>query len=169
MYPLGVLKWFETVPVSSKYDRLRTWYLARLRKSAIDAQQQVDWTPSALIAADRETLEKLVAEKEAITLQRGIRRQKSDPIWIFLLASWLVILTAIFFGHYLSAFGDLDMACRHMIQSASGARIFVSGGQSTGREFFFLEFILIWCSPWAFWAAAWVGERLPGRAGDESS
>jgi PAS domain S-box-containing protein len=43
-------------------ERLRSWYLARLRKAALQAQAGSDLTPATLVRTDRDALEKLIAE-----------------------------------------------------------------------------------------------------------
>lgn len=48
---------------NSKYEILQSWYLARLRKVALDSIAADGLTPQALILADRELVEKLIAEK----------------------------------------------------------------------------------------------------------
>ena len=50
---------------NSKYEVLQSWYLARLRKVALDSIAADGLTPQALILADRELVEKLIAEKSA--------------------------------------------------------------------------------------------------------
>lgn len=48
---------------SSKYEILQSWYLARLRKMALKSAEAEGLTPQSLIAADRELVEKLIAER----------------------------------------------------------------------------------------------------------
>jgi PAS domain S-box-containing protein len=43
-------------------ERLRSWYLARLRKAALQTQAGSDLTPATLVRRDRDALEKLIAE-----------------------------------------------------------------------------------------------------------
>src|ERR1700733_3958005 len=43
-------------------ERLRSWYLARLRKTALQAEAGSDLTPATLVRTDRDALEKLIAE-----------------------------------------------------------------------------------------------------------
>ena len=45
------------------YEILRSWYLAKLRRSAIEARTSAALTPAALISADRDVIQKLIAEK----------------------------------------------------------------------------------------------------------
>lgn len=71
---------------SDSYETLRSWYLARLRKSAIETESSATWTPKGLIAADRELVEKLIAEKTAA--DKNKERQAKHTIKRTLL-SWL--------------------------------------------------------------------------------
>lgn len=48
-------------PQQSRYERLRSWYLANLRRRAINEPAGIALTPAALIAADREMVEMLIA------------------------------------------------------------------------------------------------------------
>lgn len=56
---------------SSKYEILQSWYLARLRKVALDSIAADGLTPQALILADRELVEKLIAEKSQENAEKG--------------------------------------------------------------------------------------------------
>lgn len=52
---------------SLPYDRLRSWYLASLRRSIVQQMESQQMTPSALIAADRMAVERLVSSATAPT------------------------------------------------------------------------------------------------------
>lgn len=55
-----------SLPIPEKeYAALRSWYLARLRKSALEESIGGNLTPFALIRADRAVIERLIAEKTA--------------------------------------------------------------------------------------------------------
>jgi hypothetical protein len=50
------------------YEKVRSWYLARLRKAAVEeTTRNVNLTPAALIVADREFVERLILEKTSQT------------------------------------------------------------------------------------------------------
>jgi PAS domain S-box-containing protein len=51
--------------MSDKYERLRAWYLAHLRKSQLTGEFADGMTPATLIRRDREALELLIAEQDA--------------------------------------------------------------------------------------------------------
>lgn len=54
-------------------DRLREWYLARLRKRALaDASESSSWTPATLILADRAKLESLIAARSEDEANRSV-------------------------------------------------------------------------------------------------
>lgn len=55
--------WLPALMANSKYEILQSWYLARLRKVALDSIAADGLTPQALILADRELVEKLIADK----------------------------------------------------------------------------------------------------------
>ena len=48
--------------MEDKQDRLRNWYLAHLRRKAIERRSVTSMTPRALVRADRERFEKIVEE-----------------------------------------------------------------------------------------------------------
>lgn len=64
----------QQVPASS--EALSKWYLARLRRRAHHAAAGANLTPAALIAADRERVEKLIVDNATET---GIKRTVSMP------------------------------------------------------------------------------------------
>lgn len=80
---------FWDLPLSDeKYSLLRSWYLAHLRKGAMDEQRKMQLTPAALIAADKESVMKL-AEEKAGKLPSA-PALSSAAIWKQLLVAWLI-------------------------------------------------------------------------------
>lgn len=80
------------LPVDSseeKYALLRSWYLAHLRKGALLEQQKLQMTPGALIAADKDSVMKLAAEKAQLT-SSDRRKQDVSPAWLGYLAAWVM-------------------------------------------------------------------------------
>jgi hypothetical protein len=47
---------------SNAYNRLRRWYLARLRKTALASAATADMTPATLVKLDQETIQKVLAQ-----------------------------------------------------------------------------------------------------------
>jgi hypothetical protein len=82
----------KTLPASKEYVKVRSWYLARLRRVAIDKAAATQLTPAALIAADKELVERLVLEK---VVQQGSVKQKR-PHTALLLGSWILLVVASF-------------------------------------------------------------------------
>lgn len=72
-----------------KYSLLRSWYLAHLRKGALAEQQKLQMTPGALIAADKDTVMKLAADKALLADAKGteVSTVKHCPVFFF---AWLV-------------------------------------------------------------------------------
>lgn len=72
-----------------KYSLLRSWYLAHLRKGALAEQQKLQMTPGALIAADKDTVMKLAADKALLADAKGteVSTVKHWPVFFF---AWLV-------------------------------------------------------------------------------
>lgn len=94
----------------SNYETLRSWYLAKLRKSAIEAQVSGQLTPSALIAADREVIEKLIAEREESDEPKlqAARKNKLDLIKLLLLL-WLYLIAASLISLFMFCLGDASI------------------------------------------------------------
>lgn len=99
----------------NEYVKVRSWYLARLRRVAIDKAAATQLTPAALIAADKELVERLVLEK---VVQAGSPKQKRPPnallvgIWILLVVAsfvWLLVLEGLDVGSALSAYFRLTV------------------------------------------------------------
>lgn len=79
--------------------RLRSWYIARLRKQAIDESGAFNMTPAALINADRIALERVVkrASNEQ-RVERPLTARKSPPLYVALgliAMLWLAIVLSI--------------------------------------------------------------------------
>lgn len=64
------------------YQKLKSWYLASLRKSALSAQAGNDLTPATLVLTDRQSLENLIAET-AEPASRITARKKEWAPWLF--------------------------------------------------------------------------------------
>ncbi len=93
--------------MQSNYETLRSWYLAKLRKSAIEAQVSGQLTPSALIAADREVIEKLIAERSESEEGKGSKRKRTRPSgFAFALYLWLYLISAALFSLFLFCLAD---------------------------------------------------------------
>lgn len=43
-----------------EYEKLRAWYLARLRRLSLQSETELQLTPGALISMDRENIEKMI-------------------------------------------------------------------------------------------------------------
>ncbi len=75
-------------------ERLRSWYLARLRKAALQAQAGNDLTPATLVRKDRDALEKLIAEpvksSAAASKQELVSNFKSAAPLIYFIALLLI-------------------------------------------------------------------------------
>ncbi len=78
------------------YEKVRSWYLARLRKAAVEeTTRNVNLTPAALIVADREFVERLILEKtNAPKKAMGKAINKRDYVSI-LLFSWVGGMVAL--------------------------------------------------------------------------
>lgn len=58
--------------------RLRVWYLARLRRLALDEEGKLNYTPGTLVRADIERLEKLIGSRQDLrTIESGKRKCNS--------------------------------------------------------------------------------------------
>ena len=85
---------------SSKYERLRSWYLAHLRKSQLVGDIASGVTPAALIKRDREALERLIADTAPVSNvkptgsadggQTGRRQLK--PIFVLMVVNLVVAI-----------------------------------------------------------------------------
>ncbi len=69
--------------MEGSYDRLRTWYLARLRKFAHDSEAARALTPGSLIVADRAIVERIIAQKAAeISAKPDKKGERFDPLFL---------------------------------------------------------------------------------------
>lgn len=94
----------------SNYETLRSWYLAKLRKSAIEAQVSGQLTPSALIAADREVIEKLIAERaESEEGQSKLRSKASSQAIIFAFFIWFYLIVGLYISLFLFCLTDASI------------------------------------------------------------
>ena len=93
----------------TNYETLRSWYLAKLRKSAIEAQVSGQLTPSALIAADREVIEKLIAERSESEEAKEKPRKRSTGGIKFAAFLWLFLIGAVFYSLFLFCLADMSI------------------------------------------------------------
>lgn len=94
----GPSKGHESASGAVSYERLRSWYLASLRRSIVKQMEHQQMTPAALIAADREAVERLVSSSGTATktVDRSTRTgsdQKDLIDWLWL-APLLAVLPA---------------------------------------------------------------------------
>ncbi|MBY0546706.1 MAG: hypothetical protein K2W95_05410 [Candidatus Obscuribacterales bacterium] len=72
------------------YEKVRSWYLARLRKAAVEeTTRNVNLTPAALIVADREFVERLILEKSNLPKKSSGQVIPQLDYWPILLFTWL--------------------------------------------------------------------------------
>jgi hypothetical protein len=90
---------------TTNYETLRSWYLAKLRKSAIEAQVSGQLTPSALIAADREVIEKLIAER-AEAEEQGKPKAVSTGAVLYALMLWVYLIIAVLVSLFMFCLAD---------------------------------------------------------------
>lgn len=82
------------------YEKVRSWYLARLRKAAVEeTTRNVNLTPAALIVADREFVERLILEKSNMPKKSSVKAMSQFDFWPLMLFSWL-LLSSVFLGAY---------------------------------------------------------------------
>ena len=110
----------------SSYESLRSWYLAKLRKSAIESQISGQLTPSALIAADREVIEKLIAERVEPEEIKAKPKAASLAVLLLVLSIWLFLLVAVFASLFLYSFADPASFGDVFIRAANPASFFKS-------------------------------------------
>lgn len=82
--------------VESKYEQLRAWYLARLRKQSLEAGQAQMLTPTALIAADRENVEKLIIAKASSDSENPTVSALEQKVWIEVLVGFCFSIYLLF-------------------------------------------------------------------------
>lgn len=91
------------------YEKVRSWYLARLRKAAVEeTTRNVNLTPAALIVADREFVERLILEKTNLpkkTMGKAISRRDYVSIVLF---SWIgLLVTAMALYCFIDRHGEI--------------------------------------------------------------
>ncbi|MBX9686421.1 MAG: hypothetical protein K2X27_06935 [Candidatus Obscuribacterales bacterium] len=107
----------------SNYETLRSWYLAKLRKSAIEAQVSGQLTPSALIAADREVIEKLIAERGDFE-EAQEEKSKALP---YAIAIWVYLIFSLTISLFLFCYLDFGILAGAFISAINPANLFASG------------------------------------------
>jgi hypothetical protein len=101
------------LPSDNEYPKVRSWYLARLRRAAIEKAASERLTPASLIAADKDLVEKLVLEKAA---KPAVKKQQDNSgmitiTWLLLMvgiAAWLFVLEGFDIGATITAFFKLS-------------------------------------------------------------
>jgi hypothetical protein len=83
------------LPKGTGYARLRSWYLARLRRQGILGDMQVELTPMALVRADQQILEKLVMSEVSPQSQQTAGATEHFPITIVLVGIWCLLSLAL--------------------------------------------------------------------------
>lgn len=77
------------------YEKVRSWYLARLRKAAVEeTTRNVNLTPAALIVADREFVERLILEKTNAPKKAMKVINRTDYLAIILF-SWVGVMVML--------------------------------------------------------------------------
>jgi len=114
----------------SNYESLRSWYLAKLRKSAIEAQVSGQLTPSALIAADREVIERLIAERSEQDEGMGEPRKLGSGALAFVLYLWMFLLAGILVSLFLYCLSDPSYFVDVLLVSINPGNLSASGNHS---------------------------------------
>lgn len=65
---------------SATYEKVRRWYLARLRKSALGASADPGLTPARLIAIDKDYVEKMILEQPSTMRKARLRETTFDSV-----------------------------------------------------------------------------------------
>ena len=90
------------------YEKVRSWYLARLRKSAVEeTARNVNLTPAALIVADREFVEKLIGNQATPPKTAMDRVMTQRDYLALLLFTWLGGSVAFMTLYYIERHGDI--------------------------------------------------------------
>jgi hypothetical protein len=111
---------------STNYETLRSWYLAKLRKSAIEAQVSGQLTPSALIAADREVIEKLIAERAEAEENQGKPKLASSGAVVYALLLWVFLIIAVLVSLFLFCLADPSILVDMLLVSINPANLMAS-------------------------------------------
>jgi len=85
----------------SEYERLRSWYLARLRKLSLENVAAQGLTPASLIQADRENIEKIILKSQARNYGEKSRKQ----LGVELLLHFVLVLIMVSVYLPLPAYG----------------------------------------------------------------
>lgn len=111
---------------ATNYDTLRSWYLAKLRKSAIEAQVSGQLTPSALIAADREVIEKLIAERAESEDNKAAAKTANSGSVIFALCLWGYLIVAVLVSLFMFCLADPSIFIDTLVVSINPAMLMAS-------------------------------------------
>lgn len=76
------------------YERLRSWYLARLRKLSLENVAVQGLTPASLIQADRENIEKIILKSQAKS--NGEKSRKQLGVELLLHFVLVLILVSVY-------------------------------------------------------------------------
>jgi hypothetical protein len=110
----------------SNYESLRSWYLAKLRKSAIEAQVSGQLTPSALIAADREVIERLIAERSESDESKDKPKQIGFAALRFVLLVWGFLVAGVLVSLFLYCLADPSIFLDVLIVSVNPVNLTAS-------------------------------------------
>ncbi|MBX9689018.1 MAG: hypothetical protein K2X27_20080 [Candidatus Obscuribacterales bacterium] len=95
----------------SDYERLRSWYLARLRKLSLESNIDRSLTPAALISADRENIEQLIMRNQENQLKARSNGNflLRDLLFNLLVYALLLALVSCFLPVQLVSFNNLAL------------------------------------------------------------
>jgi len=127
----------------SSYESLRSWYLAKLRKSAIEAQVSGQLTPSALIAADREVIEKLIAERSESDEAKDKEKQAAPGSLPFVLFLWLYLIIGALVSIFLYCLADLSVFPDVLMITINPVNLAATGSHSIPSQIVMLVVQLI--------------------------
>lgn len=106
------------------YEKVRSWYLARLRKAAVEeTTRNVNLTPAALIVADREFVERLILEKSNLPKKSSGQVIPQLDYWPILLFAWLGGNCLMMMLYCLERHGDV-VSTAMLFYSLSIGRVF---------------------------------------------
>ncbi len=110
----------------TNYESLRSWYLAKLRKSAIEAEVSGQLTPSALIAADREVVEKLIAERSESEVREQKPKSAVPSALPFALGLWAFLIVGMLASLFLFCLADPSILMDVLTVSVNPANLMAS-------------------------------------------
>lgn len=92
----------DTTEIDINYEHLRAWYLARLRKAAID--ESATLTPHRLVKADKEAVKSMLAQKASDDQQEAKLEQGTGNLLSVLFVAWMggvaaIMLSLVMLGH----------------------------------------------------------------------